>query len=514
MLQKAPEQETDQLQFPDVKFQQERETKLCSDTEHRGWLSGSKGLLLGIVLGISLSLVTGKLLGASRSKPSSQSNPSVVTNQASAQTVTVETVASTQVSRTLEATGTVAAVELIPVMSQATGLQIRDILVDEGDLVQEGQLLARLDDSTLQARLAQAKASIAESEAILAELKAGARLEERRQAKARLAQVEARLREAQASIPRRIQQATAQVQAAQAQFELAKSRYQSYQNLVTTGAVAQDQFNQILSQYNSAKANLLEAQERLNQAKNTNTPEIEQLQAAVTEASEQLAQLQAGNRPEVIAQATARLAQRKADLQLVSAQLKDTRVVAPRSGIIAVRKAKIGDITSSSEQLFQIIENGSLELLLKVPETQLNKIKITQTVKITSDADSSLSLVGKVKEIAPIVDEDSRQATVKVSLPKTDFLRPGMFVRGVIITAADRGLAIPTKAVLPQADGSTIIYRLGENNLVEARIVTTGAILPGEKIEIKSGLGVDERVVVKGAAYLKNGDRVSVVNSN
>jgi multidrug resistance efflux pump len=90
---------------------------------------------------------------------------------------------------------------MIPVSSQATGLQIKEVLVDQNALVQAGQVMARLDDSVLQAQLSQAKASVAQAEARLAELRTGTRSEEVAQAQARLDQAQARLRQAQASIP-------------------------------------------------------------------------------------------------------------------------------------------------------------------------------------------------------------------------------------------------------------------------------------------------------------------------
>jgi RND family efflux transporter MFP subunit len=115
-----------------------------------------------------------------------------------------------------------------------------------------------------------------------------------------------------------------------------------------------------------------------------------------------------------------------------------------------------------------------------------------------------------VREIDPVVDEQSRQATVKVDMPATESLKPGMFLRAAITTSSASGLTIPAKAVLPQADGSAIAYRLQGNGTVKAQPVQVGEIMPGERVEIKSGLSPGDRIVVKGAAYLKDGDKVEV----
>ncbi len=472
--------------------------------------SNRRGLYLGIAIGIALAVGATQLLASRSTKEKTTVAAPETTTSAPAQSVTVAEVQVSPISRTENATGTVAAFEMIPVLSPATGLQIKEVLIKEGALVREGQLLARLDDSVLQARLARARATVAESRARLAELKAGTRREEIERAKARLAQDRARLEEARASIPRRIDQAEARVRAAQARLNLAKSRKNSNEKLVQEGAISQDQFDAALTELQSAEATLLEAEFALREAKNTNRPEIERLTASVIEGERELAQLQAGPRREEIARAAAQLAQNEADVQLAMAELQRTLVVAPRRGKVATRNARVGAITSSSERLFEIIEDNRLELLLNIPETQLSQIRIGQKVKITADPIPNLQLEGKVREIIPIVEEQSRQGTVKVDLPSVPSLRPGMFLRGEIFTSTTSGLTVPAKAVLPQSDGTSLVYVLNEDKVRKQRI-EMGAILPGDQVEIKQGLKAGERVVVKGSPYLKDGDPVAVV---
>lgn len=514
MTQTAPEPNKSQLNGANVnKPVQLKEVEIKSAQPEPGkttqWLSGGRGLLIGMTAGIALALAGTQLLG-SQPAPTTTETTSTVSSLVPAQSVTVAEVETSQIDNTLKATGTVVASEMVPVLSQATGLQIKQILLDEGAIVKAGQLMARLDDSVLQAQLNQARASVEQAEARLAELKAGTRPEEIAQAQARVNQEQARLNEAKASIPKRIEQAQSQVASAQARFNPAETRYNKWQKLVDEGVITQDRFNEALSEYESAKANLAEAQQRLEQARNTNNPEIAQREAALAEAEQQLKQLRAGSRKEVITQAQAELAKAKAQEQLVEAQLKDTQVVAPVSGKVAQRNARVGDITSSSQKLFTIIEEERLELWLKLPETQLPQMSPGQEVQITSDSERSLNLSGKIAEIDPVVEEQSRLATVKVDLPTGTFLKPGMFLQAKIATSQSKGLAVPAKAVLPQADGSAIVYQLTEDNTVTAKTVKTGEIIPGEKVEIKSGLSASDRLVVKGAAYLKDGDKVEV----
>jgi HlyD family secretion protein len=514
---RVPEQETSQLngfavtepvlEAPDS---ESLPITAITESESRGnWLSGGRGVLIGIGVGILLAVGGTRFLGSRQPAAPAKKAP-VATSLAPAQSVTVAAVEPSRVNRTLTATGTVAAFEMIPVSAQATGLQIKEILVDRNDVVKAGQVMARLDDSVLQAQLAQAKASVAQAEARLLELRTGTRQEEIAQAQARLDQAKARLSQAQASIPRQIDQAKAQVASAQARLALAESRYKSNQSLVNQGAVSQDRFNEAASEYQSARANLAEAQQRLEQAQNTNNPEIDQLAAAAREAEQELKQLRAGSRAEEIAQAEAQLAQAKAQQQATTAQLANTKILAPASGEVAERNGRVGDVTSPSQPLFRIIEKGRLELQLKVQETDLPQIRSGQSVTITSKNDSELSLQGKVREIDPMVNDESRQAIVKVDLPATDSLKPGMFLQGSITTSSATGLTVPSKAVLPQPDNSAIVYKLQADGTVKAQPVQQGEIMSGDRVEIKSGLSPSDRVVVKGAAFLKDGDKVEV----
>ncbi|NEQ69451.1 MAG: efflux RND transporter periplasmic adaptor subunit [Symploca sp. SIO2D2] len=482
------------------------------------WLSGGQGLFLGIGFGVVLTIVATNLL-ASQQTPPPTTAPPVTESPVPGTSVTVAEVETRTINRTLTTIGTVEASERIEVGAQETGLKIEQVLVDEGDFVKKGQLMATLDRSLLEAQLAQGKAAVAEAEARLAELQAGPRSEEISQAQARLDQTKARLQQTQASKPRQIDEAAAQVNDAQSRLELAKGRNDMYQSLVNNGAVSQDQFNQAASEYRSAQANLSAAEQRLSQAKNTNNPEEAQLAASVREAEEQLKQLRAGSRQEVIDQAKARLASAKGQVQSVMARLKNTRVLAPVSGKIADKLTNVGDVISGSQELFIITEQGRLELLLEVRDFELPQISTGQSVKITPRDDTNLDndayfvLYGKVLEIDPVVEEGSRKAIVKVSLPSTESLQPGVFLKGEITTSSASGLTVPAKAVLPQTDGSGIVYQLEADNTVKAQPVELGEILPDERIEIKSGLSLSDRIVVKGAAYLKEGDLVEVISN-
>ncbi|MGK7895842.1 MAG: efflux RND transporter periplasmic adaptor subunit [Xenococcus sp. (in: cyanobacteria)] len=436
-------------------------------------------LIIGLGLGFLLSWGGNKFisfLGNKQSIAASETQaiaePSEANLSRIARQVTVTEVTNSQVERSLQASGTVEAYELIPVMSQATGLQIQEILVDEGDYVKKGQVLAKLNSDALKAEYLQAQGAVAQAEARLAEIEAGTRAEE-------IARAQERVNSLAAEIAR-----------AESDLDLVSKRVERNETLETEGAIARDLLDEIYNEERIKRANLQQAKARL------------------AEGQQELAQLQTGERPEVILAARAELLQAQGRLQLIETQLEDAIVTAPASGVIAERNATLGDLTSNSDNLFTIIENGRLELRLEVPETSISQIQPQQKVQITSQYNSQ-PLIGTVREIDPVIDRESRQATVNIDLPPQVALKPGMFLRARINTTTTEGKTVSVKALLPQADGSAIAFVVQDDNTVKARSVELGEILADEQVEVLAGLQTGDRIVVKGSAYLKDGDSVS-----
>lgn len=436
--------------------------------------SGNKGLFWGLGVGILLTFGATRIFAPQTTANSgaSESTEAIVSAPAS-QTVTVAEVTTTDINSTLNASGTVIAYERIPVMSQAAGLQITDILVERGDYVDRAQVLARLNNRVLSAEKLEAQGAVAQAKARLSELQAGSRSEE-------IARAESRVANARSAVTQ-----------TESDLELVQKRVERNQTLQAEGAISRDRLDEILNQERVAKSALTGAKANFNEAR------------------QELAQLRAGSRPETIAQARAELTQAQGRLQAIEAQLAETTITAPTAGIIADREAKVGQITSNSEMLFTIIQDGRLELRLQIPETLIGKIQPGQSVLITSN-NRNIKLTGKVRQIDPAIDDSSRQATVRVDLPQGTNLKPGMFLQAAINTDTNQGQAVPIEALLPQSGNKAIAFVVQADNTVKAQKVTMGEILSEQQVEVVEGLQPGDRIVLKGAAYLKDGDRVSI----
>jgi len=415
-----------------------------TESSKRNFLAGKSGLLIGLGLGILIGVgVVGSRIFSNPSTATSETTGSVTAEEATApqQSVTLASTELAQVNRSFDTTGTVAAYDLLPILPRTSGLQIQKVLVDEGDSVGTGQVMAVLDRAVLDSQLNEAQAQL---QSALARV---------RQQEATLEQEKARQAEAQTQLRR-------------------------YESLLNEGVVSREEFDS-----------------RTTSARTT------QEQVRVAEANVNSAQ------SEVRSQ--------NARIQQLQTQLEQTLVKAPANGLVAERMARVGDVSSSSQALFSIIRDRQLELQVKVPETQLSQVQIGAPVVITSDADARIQLQGRVSEIAPLVDEETREATVSISLPASDLLRPGMFLRASLVTSVSQGLTIPADAVLPQSDGSATVFRVVAGDSVEAITVELGELLDSgdpktSRIEILNGLNLGDQVVVQGASYLNDGDRITL----
>ena len=87
-----------------------------------------------------------------------------------------------------------------------------------------------------------------------------------------------------------------------------------------------------------------------------------------------------------------------------------------------------------------------------------------------------------------------------------------MLLQATISTDTNQGQAVPIEALLPQSGNRAIAFVVQSDNTVKAQNVIMGEILTEQKVEVVDGLEPGERIVLKGAAYLKDGDRIAIAN--
>ncbi len=378
-------------------------------------------------------------------------------------------------SGTLALSGVIEATQAT-VVAQVGG-RVVEIAADEGDSVQAGQALVRLDDAALQVEVKQALAAVSAAEASLAQVMSGARKEDIAVAQAQLAQTQAErdgaalaYRDA-GKILNNPQQLLAQTDAARtavtlteqsvavAQSKLAEARWwrdfydgEPGRRASLNKQIATAQYNleaaQALLDGAKAQVKALEAMRyapvtlraQVNSARSSYSMTL----ASVSVAEAALAELKAGSSPEEIALAKAQLHQAQVQLELAQAYQSRAVVRAPLTGVIVSRSTRVGEIAQPGAALLSVVNLDKVTLVVYVPQTELPRVQPGAAVQVSVDAYPGQVFTGQVTSIARQAEFTPRDIqaredrtnvvfAVKVRLPNADHrLKAGMTGDAVI----------------------------------------------------------------------------------
>lgn len=208
--------------------------------------------------------------------------------------------------------------------------------------------------------------------------------------------------------------------------------------------------------------------------------------------------------------ARARLAAAQSRVRASSSLVRDTRVTAPTSGIIAARHVDNGEHVSRGEELFTLVRSDVLELVAAVPARQANAVRVGQTVHFAA---GGRDFDGKVARVSPTVDPGSRSVSVYVQIPNADGgLRGGTFATGRVVSrVVPRTLVVSTSAVRQSSEnGRPFVYRLAGNELDIANVQLGVVDERAGVAEVLSGLSEGDRVVVGNIGTLGRGMQVII----
>jgi len=199
--------------------------------------------------------------------------------------------------------------------------------------------------------------------------------------------------------------------------------------------------------------------------------------------------------------ATARAARDAAKLRRDFADLR-----APADGLISKRLVQPGQVVSAGTELLRLIRDGRLEWRAELPEDQLTGVAVGNTVELPY---AGAVVTGRIRAVTPGVDAQTRTGTLYADLPEPGTLKPGVYVEGRIVTGEGPVLTLPTAAIV-QRDGHSYVFTVNDKQQAARLRVRTGQAVQG-RTAILEGVRAGDRVVVDGAGFLGEGDRVRVV---
>lgn len=197
--------------------------------------------------------------------------------------------------------------------------------------------------------------------------------------------------------------------------------------------------------------------------------------------------------------------QQQARSQQDSAQiyLSYSRIVSPLDGIVTAKSVDTGTVVMPGTPLMTVEDTARYRLEASLPEEYLPNAKAGDSVSVSTEHGQ---FVGRVAEVVPAADLASHTFLVKIDLPHDCHCRSGEYGQASFPIGEAKQLAVPSSAVVDHGELQGI-FVVTPDGLVEYRLVKTGRSF-GDRVEILSGLGAGEKVVVSGTDRLRDGARV------
>lgn len=367
----------------------------------------------------------------------------------------------------LEYIGTTQPIREVSLRAQIEG-RLLNLQVGVGDSVKQGQILARLDDSILLTGVTQEKAELG---ALQAEV----------------ARAQTQIKNAEAL--------AAQAKAEQQQAEVDAKRLRS---LSAAGAIS-------VQEAELAQTKALTAQQKYN--------------AAVTQISTE---------QQAVAAAQGRVSAQNAAVAQTQERQSYAILASPITGVVLEKVSEPGNLIQPGGEILRLGDFSSVKVIVPVSELELSNIRVGQAVTVKLDAFAKESFSGQVSRISPAADQAARQVPIEITIPNSNGqVGSGLLARVSFAAKTAEKIIVPQTALQKEANSSRqgkstpaqsdkapsnqgtvfVIANSQEKATVKARNVRLGTRANG-KVEIISGLQPGEKLVVRSAKPLKDGEAV------
>jgi len=338
---------------------------------------------------------------------------------------------------------------------------VKRFLVNRGDHVKEGQLVAELENRDL----------------VAAEITS----------KGQFGQAESNYRATTAvAVPEAVTKAQADANAARQALDAAQKLLESRQQLFAQGALARKSVDEAQVAYAQAKA-------------------------ASDTAQQHLQALEAAGRQEQINGAAAQVEAAKGQYESAKAQVAYSQIRSPIAGVVTDRPLYPGDMAAAGTPLMTVMDMSSVVARINMSQQQAKDVRLGDEATI-APADGSEPIAGKVTVVSPAVDPNSTTVQVWVEAKNPDErLRAGTSVHVSIVAATiDGATLVPAAALLPAEEGGTIVMTVDDKEVAHQKKVDVGA-REEDLVQITAGIEPGERVVTSGGVGLEDKSKVHVL---
>lgn len=363
------------------------------------------------------------------------------------------------VNNVSELSGTLQPIEETTVSFEVSGT-VNSVNMQEGNQVNINDILTNIDTKNYELQVAQAQANVDNASAALGKTEKGARKQELEQSKLR-------------------------VDEAEKAYNQAMVDYNRNKTLFEVGAISQSEYEKCQNAMTTAQNNM------------------EIVKQAYSLAAE-------GATAEEKKQAVAGYNQAKAVKDQSELSLSKTNLRSPMKGVIISKYISQGQLVSPGTQAYKIGNVDKLKVTLSVPDYEISSWKVGDKIiaKLYDD-----SMDGTVTNIFAATNANTGSINVEVIIDNSDHKwRAGQVITCMHEAESGTSIFLPKEAVISNGSVSPYVFLLQDDKVVKTDVKI--GTLKNNKLEIKSGMKEDEKIVTEGADRLSDGDKVNVLGSD
>ena len=210
---------------------------------------------------------------------------------------------------------------------------------------------------------------------------------------------------------------------------------------------------------------------------------------------------------------TENLESAKAILENLNIKKDKYKIVSSIAGIVQSRNYSVGDVVDYNKVVFDVVDNSKLMIVSSFPEYLLPVLR-SGLKAIVSFTSSDLLLETKIKEIKPVINDETRnvEALIEVKNGEDYNLKVGATVKvEVTIDNIENAILVPNSAIVLRKVGQVVYVVDGTVNKVKQIKVNVGQSNNG-MIHIIKGVNEGDLIVSEGAGFLTNGAEVNIIN--
>ena len=197
-----------------------------------------------------------------------------------------------------------------------------------------------------------------------------------------------------------------------------------------------------------------------------------------------------------------------ADVELTEAQIAKTEIIAPFHGVVGLRSVSVGSYISPLTPIASIQSINPMKVDFSVPQKYFGMVKEGKTIYVKLSA-TGKTYNGRIYAVEPKIDQNTRTVQARALIPNDKSeLTPGAYVEiDIVLENLDQSILIPTEALVPDFEGEKVfIYKNGK---AVPQLVSPG-IRTEKEIQITSGLGIGDSLIVSGIIQLKPNGTVRI----